>query len=271
MQHDDHSRLTLTASTIAIRQLGIFLFLSVWIFGYLGGLSLGPVVRDPADPDTNDTSTLFNWHPLLMMLAFVGCMAEAIMVYSTAPSSLSYHIPETNRPLKKLVHGLLHGAALLLSILGIIAAIQSHTLKKPMPMPNFYSTHSYLGVLTVFMMMGQGILGVLAYVAPQWSLQSRQAFSPLHRFFGGATFVVGMATVMVGVQEKTTFLQLVQHPSVRGGIMQVPAFLQICIAMFMVAVGLRVLVWRLVGTSGDTSGVSSDGFRTVAEHDIALD
>ena len=67
-------------------------------------------------------------------------------------------------------------------------------------MPNFYTTHSYLGVLTLLMMLGQGAMGVLAYVAPQWSLQARQAFSPMHRFFGVATFVVGMATVMVGVQ-----------------------------------------------------------------------
>jgi hypothetical protein len=76
---------------------------------------------------------MFNWHPLLMMLAFVGCMAEAIMTYSTTPSSLSFHIPETNRPMKKAVHGALHGLALLLSLLGIVAAIQSHTQKKPMP------------------------------------------------------------------------------------------------------------------------------------------
>lgn len=260
-----------TSLAIRLLQLGIFLLLTIWIFGSLGGLSLSPVVHDPADPSTNDTSALFNWHPLLMMLAFVGCMTEAIMVYSTAPSSLGYHIPESNRPLKKLVHGVLQCAALLLSVLGIVAAIMSHTLKEPTPMPNFYSTHSALGVLTLVMMVGQGVLGMMAYVAPQWSLHARQAFSPMHRFFGGATFVVGMATVMVGVQEKTTFLQLVQHPQVRAGIMQIPALLQVCIAIFMVAVGLRVLVWRLVGAQGDTSGVSSDGFRVLAEHEIALD
>lgn len=172
-----------TSLAIRLLQLGIFLLLTIWIFGYLGGLSLSPVVHDPADPSTNDTSALFNWHPLLMMLAFVGCMTEAIMVYSTAPSSLGYHIPETNRPLKKLVHGVLQCAALLLSVLGIVAAIMSHTLKEPTPMPNFYSTHSALGVLTLVMMVGQGVLGMMAYVAPQWSLHARQAFSPMHRFF----------------------------------------------------------------------------------------
>jgi cytochrome b-561 len=140
-------------------------------------------------------------------------------------------------------------------------------------MPNFYTTHSYLGVLTLLMMLGQGAMGVLAYVAPQWSLQARQAFSPMHRFFGGATFVVGMATVMVGVQEKTTFLQLVQHPGVRDGIMQVPAVLQIFVALFTVAVGLRVVAWRSVGGAGNVSGISSSdhAFRTVADHEVALD
>jgi cytochrome b-561 len=260
-----------TSIAIRVLQLATFVLLLSWIFGYLGGLSFGPAPAT-GDPGANDTSALFNWHPLLMTAAFVGCMAEAIMTYSTTPSSVSCdscHIPATNRPAKKLVHASLHCSCLVLSLLGIAAAIRSHTLKRPAPMPNFYSTHSYLGILACCMMSGQLVVGFLAYAAPRWSLPSRQAFSPLHRFFGGATFVVGMTTAMVGLQEKTTFLQLAQHPSVRGGAMQLPAFLQVVLAAFVAAVAFRMFLYRLI-PDGE-GGEEEARFRSIADHEISVE
>lgn len=49
----------------------------------LGGLALTPV----ATTDGNDTSQLFNWHPLLMTLAFGVAMAEAVSAYRAPPAS----------------------------------------------------------------------------------------------------------------------------------------------------------------------------------------
>jgi cytochrome b-561 len=40
-----------------------------WVHAYLGGVALAPVPSDK-DPMTNDTGKLFNWHPVLMTLAF---------------------------------------------------------------------------------------------------------------------------------------------------------------------------------------------------------
>jgi len=226
----------LERSNIVLRciQVAIACLVFVWVFGFLGGLSFSAKVTDE-ETGANDTFGIFNWHPILMTLAFVGCMGEAILTYS------SPIVPISDRKTKKYVHASLNSAACVFTVLGIVAAIQSHTLKKPMPMSNFYSTHSYLGVLTCVMMICQIVLGFMAYLFPQWSLSERQAFSPLHKFFGGATFVVGMMTVMVGLQEKTTFLQLVQHPSVRAGIMQIPAILQVLMAVFTVLVMFSVV------------------------------
>ena len=61
-------------------QLGALAAMCVWIFGCLGGLALGPRPTAP-DGSTNDTSQLFNWHPLLITLAFPCLMAEAILAY----------------------------------------------------------------------------------------------------------------------------------------------------------------------------------------------
>lgn len=227
-QHQSFS----AALALRIVQVGITGLLLIWIFIYLGGLSFSPKM---IDEETNDTFGIFNWHPLLMSLAFIGCMSEAILTYS------SPLVHSTDRKLKKYTHAALHAAACVLTVCGIVAAIKSHTLKAPTPMPNFYSTHSYLGVLTCLMMIGQIVFGVMAYLYPQWSLGERQAFSSVHTFCGGATLCVGMMTLMVGLQEKTTFLQLVQKPNVRGALMQIPAFIQVGVALFTVLVLYQVV------------------------------
>lgn len=51
-----------------------------WLFGYLGGLRLSP---KPLAQGGNDTGQLFNWHPLLITLAFPVLMAEAVLAYKT--------------------------------------------------------------------------------------------------------------------------------------------------------------------------------------------
>ena len=50
----------------------------IWVFGYLGGIGFAPVVKGD---NANDPSTIFNWHPLFMALAFPICMAEAVLAY----------------------------------------------------------------------------------------------------------------------------------------------------------------------------------------------
>lgn len=48
--------------------------------GHLGGLALAPTAAS-GQGGGNDTGKLFNWHPLLMTLAFCVFMAEALLTY----------------------------------------------------------------------------------------------------------------------------------------------------------------------------------------------
>ena len=59
-------------------QGAVLLAMASWIF-LLGGLRLSP--RPTADGESNDTSQLFNWHPLLLTLGFPVLMAEAVLAY----------------------------------------------------------------------------------------------------------------------------------------------------------------------------------------------
>lgn len=53
---------------------------------------------------------------------------------------------------RKLLHMLLNAFAVVAAIFGVIAAFRSHTLKRPVPTPNLYSPHSYLGITTLVLL-----------------------------------------------------------------------------------------------------------------------
>ena len=50
----------------------------VWVFKYLGGVSFSPKVTGEG---VNDTGVIFNWHPLLLTIAFPVLMGEAVLAY----------------------------------------------------------------------------------------------------------------------------------------------------------------------------------------------
>lgn len=180
------SRTSLISVLLRGVQIAIVALIIVWV-ALLGGVRFTPTPQG----DGNDTGLLFNWHPLLMTLAFVVCMGEAVLAYKAPLLKLP------DRPARKAWHVAMHTSALVLGSLGITAAIQSHTLKRPKPIPNFYSTHSFLGLLVCFIVIGQGSLGILAFIAPKWSVQTRQEFGPIHAFSGLFVLITGIATMGV--------------------------------------------------------------------------
>ena len=55
-----------------------------WVQVYLGGFGLTPVDTTQAgSPESNSTTELFNWHPLLMVIAFIVCMTEGVNAFSS--------------------------------------------------------------------------------------------------------------------------------------------------------------------------------------------
>ncbi len=68
------------------------------------------------------------------------------------------------------MHAALHTLAVICVILALIAAFTSHTLKRPVPTPNLYSPHSYLGIMTVILLGAQVCL-LKAFSIPQAALR----------------------------------------------------------------------------------------------------
>lgn len=56
---------------------------------------------------------------------------------------------------QKHLHAGLQTAALVLALLGVTAAFQSHNLKRPTPFPNLYSPHSFMGMFVLCLALVQ--------------------------------------------------------------------------------------------------------------------
>lgn len=240
------------ATTIArLVQIIFFIVISLWVFGFLGGVGFSPTIKDPAT-GANDTSPIFNWHPLAMTFGFLVCMGEALLAYK-APL---LNIPD--RQHRKLYHFLLHTIAIISIGFGLAAAILSHTRKRPDPIPNLYSTHSWLGLFTITLVCVQYYIGFTAYLFPKWSLSKRQELGSYHMFAGLSTFVLGLSAIAVGLQEKSTFIQAFTKPgSLYGAILKIPAMLQILLALYAIAVMFHFKPKRSSAHSDGTIAIES--------------
>ncbi|CAI5487612.1 unnamed protein product [Closterium sp. Naga37s-1] len=120
---------------------------------FLSGRISGGASWDSQKPDT-----LFNYHPLFMIVGFVVVFGEGILAYRLLPLS---------RPARKVAHLVINGVALLLALVGVWAVFKFHSLKS---IPDLYSLHSWcgMGVLALFAL--QWLSGFYAFFYPTTSL-----------------------------------------------------------------------------------------------------
>uniref|UniRef100_A0A061R6V7 Cytochrome b-561 n=1 Tax=Tetraselmis sp. GSL018 TaxID=582737 RepID=A0A061R6V7_9CHLO len=200
--------------------------ISVWVFVFLGGVGLSPLATDPG---VNDTSPIFNWHPLLMSVAVPIFLSEAVVSYRTWGTT--GFGPAEPRPRRKALHVSLHAAAVVLMSAAVLAAVKSHTMKLPAPIPNLYSAHSWLGVTALSMLGLQAFVGAWAYLFPGWSWDARRGLAPWHGFLGRATYTAALAAMATGLQEKASLLQLGAGAAVRGPLLLLPAVAVVLLAL----------------------------------------
>ncbi|KAL8124769.1 transmembrane ascorbate ferrireductase 2 [Apium graveolens] len=170
-----------------IRLVGISVsaLLLTWTLHFRGGIAL---ISDNKD-------LIFNVHPVLMVISLVFLNGEAMLAYKTVSGTKSF---------KKLVHLTLQFLAFFLSLIGVWAAIKFHNDKG---IDNFYSLHSWLGLLCVFLFSIQWAAGFATFWYPGGSRNSRSSLLPWHLFFGVYIYALAVATCATGILEKATFLQ----------------------------------------------------------------
>jgi len=171
---------------IILQIIGLILILAVffWVVLFRGGFGF------------STPKIVFNWHPLLMTIAFVYLFANAILHYRTFRDSKKQDL--------KNQHSIIHGCILIIVLLAAFAALASHLFAKP-PIPNFYSLHSWLGVVTVVLFLSQFACGLWFFLSTRTADNYREAMLPYHVFFGIFIFVLSVVTCILGISEKLIF------------------------------------------------------------------
>lgn len=169
--------------------LGLVLF---WVVYYRGGFGW------------RETPQLeFNYHPVLMIAGFIYLVGNALLTYR------SYRCCQ-HRIFNKLFHTIFHVLAVPCIVMGFLTVLDSHNLKKPEPIPNFYSLHSWIGLATMGLFALQIVVGFFSFLILLCCEASTQAFRaalvPVHATFGLITFVMAIATAVTGLTEKALFV-----------------------------------------------------------------
>eukprot|EP01147_Barroeca_monosierra_P010616 gene10616-2738_t len=134
-----------------------------------------------------DATISFNYHPLLMSIAWVFCSTEA---------ALSFRSPgNAKRQKRKLYHATMNFISFGFSISGIVIVFLNHQQKKS----NHLSTqHSWIGLATAVCMTVQFLLGYFAFYVSnhqQWKLYVLE----FHKFVGAMTYISALFTISLGL------------------------------------------------------------------------
>jgi len=132
---------------------------------------------------------VFNFHPLLQTIAFVLLIPESILLL---------RFSGFKRTVSKPFHASLHGVAVLLALLGVSAA---YKYKKDEGGAQFRSLHSWLGIATVLLLLGQWSFGAFLFYRARGSFRS--AMAPVHVHTGHAIVFTSACALLTGIMERT--------------------------------------------------------------------
>ncbi|CDS41496.1 cytochrome B561 [Echinococcus multilocularis] len=152
---------------------------TVWMGYYYGGFDW----RNPA--------LVFNYHPVFMVIGMIFCFGDAMLIYR-----VFHKCPKL--PLKA-VHGVLMILGLLFSVVGFKAAFDSHNMRG---IPDVYSIHSWIGLVTVVLFAVQWVVGLIAFLVPYIPPRVRSKILPLHTATGLFLLCCALVAAISGITEK---------------------------------------------------------------------
>ncbi|KAK5856843.1 hypothetical protein PBY51_008411 [Eleginops maclovinus] len=154
----------------------------VWMGHYRGGFAW------------DGSSYQFNVHPLCMVLGLVFLQGDAILVYRVFRNEAKRNV--------KILHGVIHLLALIVTVVGIVAVFDFHRAAK---IPDMYSLHSWCGMLTVALFCTQWVMGLMFFLFPVASSWLRASYLPVHVFCGLVLVVMSIGSSLLGITEKLLF------------------------------------------------------------------
>jgi len=173
----------------------------VWTVHYRGGFSWGET----------DPGHAFNWHPLLMTIGMIYLYGNGALIYRV--------LPPLNQEVKKklkILHAVTMGVVFVLMVIALKAAFDSHNYKKPEPIPNMYTLHSWVGLTAAILFAAQWLSGLLVFLFPVAGPSLRARLLPFHQYYGSAIFALVIASALLGLLEKALFLGIPEYKKKSG-------------------------------------------------------
>jgi len=157
----------------------------IWMGHFRGGMAW-----------QSDPKLEFNWHPMLMVVGMVFLYGNGILMYRLFRN-------EKKKKLK-LIHAGVMISSFFCAVIALKAVFDSHNLADT-PVPNLYSLHSWMGMITVLLFTSQWLAGLVTFLFPGLASHLRAAYLPIHTSFGILIFVMACATCLTGITEKLLF------------------------------------------------------------------
>jgi len=143
------------------------------------------------NPVTGSTDAWqFNWHPILMVSAFVLCMGEALMAFRLLPF---------DHRTQKVIHLSMQTFALAASSVGIYAIIAFH---KSNGTPHFYNIHGLLGLIGWCLFCVQYLIGFFSFCFPRLPDGPRAKTMAYHKYIGIVLFFLLWAAMLTGLMDR---------------------------------------------------------------------
>lgn len=183
----EYTFVVIIASVLLLGSLALTLF---WVIYYQDGFAW----RD-------DIKKQFNLHPVLMVAGFITFSGFSILLYRICRCGRRIYV--------KLLHTVFHALAIPCVAIGFLAVLDTHNLKRPEPIPNFYSLHSWIGLVTMGLFAIQFVAGFFSFLVllccEGATAAFRAAMVPIHASFGLTTFFLAIAACVTGLTEKVLF------------------------------------------------------------------
>ncbi|KAL0268656.1 UNVERIFIED_CONTAM: hypothetical protein PYX00_010505 [Menopon gallinae] len=142
----------------------------------------------------------FNLHPVLMVTGFIFFSGFSLLLYRICRCCRRLYV--------KLGHAILHSLAIPCIVLGFLAVWDSKNLSQPKG-TNFYSLHSWLGLVTIGLFLVQFLVGFFSFlilICCQGKTKScRAGLVPIHSSFGITIYMLAVATCLTGFAEKAIY------------------------------------------------------------------
>jgi len=142
------------------------------------------------------TAEYFNWHPLLMTVAFLALMGPATAAFEV------YSV--FSRAMNKNIHATLQTMAVVAVTAGYVIIYDCHVVLGDNGLAT--SMHSIAGYMTMALVGLVYAMGLVLYVL-KWGAELRGSLKPLHKRMGFMALLMGYATILMGMTEKANGME----------------------------------------------------------------